>query len=149
MSEKWTDERTCKQCGDPYEPVKGSQKFCNRKCRTKWYRTHPEEIQPVGLYHKRCPECGNPFDTPYPFKKFDKEKCKNKYYARKKYHKDKEHNPETAQRTKERSIKNRMAWGKRKLAEGLCSRCGKNPLVYNTLCGQCYEYLKSRTPINR
>ncbi|MBW1783066.1 MAG: hypothetical protein JRL30_20275 [Deltaproteobacteria bacterium] len=149
MRKKWDDEQKCKYCGGKYIPDRGTQLFCCIKCRRKWYRKHPDEIQRIDIYHKICPECGDPFDTPYPFKVYDKKECRWNVNSRRKYHEDKKYKPKRHYKRNKRKAERRKEWGKEKLAKGLCGRCGKNPLVYQTLCGKCYEYLKSRIPINR
>ena len=92
----------------------------------------------------KCPECGIEFNMVNSIHRFCCANHRRAYHARKKYWRDKRNNPDVFEHHRKRGNVNRKDWGERKLAEGLCTRCGKNKLTDNKLCGFCCKELKNR-----
>lgn len=60
---KTEDGLNCKQCGKPLQIVPGRKtpKFCCKDCRTKWWNSHPEEVNKKAIYNFTCAGCGKAF----------------------------------------------------------------------------------------
>ena len=60
---KTEDGLNCKQCGKPLQLVPGRKipKFCCKDCRTKWWNSHPEEVNKKAIYNFTCAGCGKNF----------------------------------------------------------------------------------------
>ena len=58
-----SDKLYCKECGAELHRVSGRKtpKFCNSACRTKWWNSHPEEVNRKATYNFICACCGKPF----------------------------------------------------------------------------------------
>lgn len=58
-----SDEMYCKQCGKKLQRISGKKKpkFCSKECRTKWWNTHPEEVNRKAIYNFTCAKCGKSF----------------------------------------------------------------------------------------
>lgn len=52
----------CAQCKKPLgKDAPKKKKFCSDACRTKWWRTHPEQFSNSQEHKYTCPVCGKVF----------------------------------------------------------------------------------------
>lgn len=63
VNPKDSSKLNCKLCGKRLQPVKGKKKpkFCSKKCRMKWWNTHPDEVNRKAIYKFICKGCGISF----------------------------------------------------------------------------------------
>lgn len=55
----------CPNCGRLLIHTPGSKRkrFCSDKCRSAWWKTHPEALNRKAIYHFICPKCGKAFES--------------------------------------------------------------------------------------
>ncbi len=55
----------CPQCGKPVMQVEGrkEKKFCSDQCRSRWWNSHPSEINKKAYYRLVCHQCGKEFEV--------------------------------------------------------------------------------------
>lgn len=55
----------CPNCGRLLIHTPGSKRkrFCSDKCRSAWWKVHPEALNRKAIYHFICPKCGIAFDS--------------------------------------------------------------------------------------
>ena len=53
----------CTECGKELKQIAGKKplKFCNDKCRIKWWNSHPELVNKKAIYSFVCTHCKDPF----------------------------------------------------------------------------------------
>lgn len=55
----------CSNCGRQLIHTPGSKRkrFCSDKCRSAWWKAHPEALNRKAIYHFICPKCGIAFES--------------------------------------------------------------------------------------
>ena len=55
----------CPNCGRLLIHTPGSKRrrFCSDKCRSAWWKAHPEALNRKAIYHFICPKCGKAFES--------------------------------------------------------------------------------------
>lgn len=55
----------CLQCGTPVaqEDHRKQKKFCSDRCRSDWWKEHPDQIKRTKLISYVCPQCGDGFES--------------------------------------------------------------------------------------
>ena len=55
----------CPQCGKPVMQAEGrkEKKFCSDQCRSRWWNSHPSEINKKAYYRLVCHQCGKEFEV--------------------------------------------------------------------------------------
>ncbi len=59
------DADACQNCGRRLTHTPGSKRkrFCSDKCRSTWWKVHPEALNRKAIYHFVCPKCGKTFES--------------------------------------------------------------------------------------
>ena len=59
------DGNACKCCGAPITQVPGrkARKFCNDRCRARWWNRHLDLVNRKANYDFVCPACGKAFSV--------------------------------------------------------------------------------------
>ena len=59
------EKDVCTNCGLLLIHTLGSKRksFCSDKCRSAWWKTHPEALNREAFYHFICPKCGVAFES--------------------------------------------------------------------------------------
>lgn len=55
------ESRTCEVCGQPYMPVRSTQRYCSDTCYTKAHNIRHGHARAVPLEPRTCEVCGQPF----------------------------------------------------------------------------------------
>ena len=55
----------CPNCGRLLIHTQGAKckRFCSDKCRSAWWKVHPEALNRKAIYHFVCPKCGKAFES--------------------------------------------------------------------------------------
>ena len=55
----------CPNCGRLliHTPGVKRKRFCSDKCRSAWWKAHPESLNRKAIYRFICPNCGMPFES--------------------------------------------------------------------------------------
>lgn len=55
----------CLNCGRSliHTPGLKRKRFCSDKCRSAWWKVHPEALNRKAIYHFICPKCGKVFES--------------------------------------------------------------------------------------
>ena len=46
-----------------YTPGAKRKRFCSDRCRSAWWKAHPEALNRKAIYHFICPNCGKAFES--------------------------------------------------------------------------------------
>lgn len=59
------DGDVCPNCGRLLIHISGAKRkrFCSDRCRSAWWKAHPEALNRKAIYHFICPKCGIAFES--------------------------------------------------------------------------------------